>query len=427
MQLTARDYALIQLDRARLPGWPSRLIRGSGPPPQDPRDLALAEQIRMGAIKNFGLLHHSISHYAKGSKVDPLVHKILAIGLYQLRFLDRIPPSAAVDQAVEQTRRFGRKHAAGFVNAILRRATREPDVPLPDRSSDPLGYAQIALSHPEALVHLLAERHGTETMLALCEHDNREPPTLLRLFRGVTQDRLAQPGVTLSPHEQAGMVVADGARRSALAEWARSGVAQVQDATAAAVAVHLALAPGLDVLDRCAGMGTKTLQIQDELAGTGWVMAIEPSEDRCNALRELIQSRRITNVALLQARMLKEISELKRPAFDRILVDVPCSNSGVIARRPEARFSQDAKSLESLMELQDQILDDSAPYLRPGGLMVYSTCSIWPSENQQRVDRFVTSHSQFEQIHVQSTLPRSGESPSVYRDGGFVAVLQRRL
>src|SRR4051794_11347043 len=119
--MTARDFALIQLDRLELPGWQTNLLRRGDPkPPADLRDLALAEQIRVGVIKNFGLLDFLIDHYSTHRRnLDPLVRKILAIALYQLRFLSRIPASAAVDQAVEQARRFGRRHASGFVNAIL--------------------------------------------------------------------------------------------------------------------------------------------------------------------------------------------------------------------------------------------------------------------------------------------------------------------
>src|SRR4051794_26507056 len=130
---SARDYALAMLDRTPLPGWRANHLRRRVDPPTDPRDPGLPEQNRIGGVKNLGLLEFLLGHYAKRpDRVDSLVRKVIAIGLYQLRFLTRIPASAAVDQAVEQVRRFGRPHSAGFVNAVLRRAAREPDVPLPD-------------------------------------------------------------------------------------------------------------------------------------------------------------------------------------------------------------------------------------------------------------------------------------------------------
>ena len=136
--MSARDHALRELDTKRLPGWPAGTIRkskASSAPPADARDLGLAENISAGVVKNLLLLQHLVQHYSGRNlkSVDVLVQKILAIGLYQLRFLSRIPASAAVDEAVEQARRFGQTRAAGFVNAILRKATREPSPPLPGR------------------------------------------------------------------------------------------------------------------------------------------------------------------------------------------------------------------------------------------------------------------------------------------------------
>jgi 16S rRNA (cytosine967-C5)-methyltransferase len=173
-------------------------------------------------------------------------------------------------------------------------------------------------------------------------------------------------------------------------------------------------------------MGTKTLQIHDVLGGTGWIMAVDPSGPRCHALRELLHKRHIENIAVVQSSMLHEIPELKRPAFDRILVDVPCSNSGVLARRPEARYAQSEENLASLARLQDQIMQDTADYLRSGGNLVYSTCSIWPEENEQRVQHFLQQHRDYHLVHSQLTWPSMSEDPVRYHDGGYVAVLRRK-
>src|SRR5690242_2699347 len=170
--MNARDAALLELDAIRLPGWRGgaarRRLQITEP---DPRDRALAEQIRIGVIKNLLLLQHLIAHHSDRSlkNIDEIVQKVLAIGLYQLRFLTRIPPSAAVDEAVEQTRRFGQPRAAGFVNAVLRNAIRNPDPPMPP---------EIALSHPHVLMERLRDLLGDEQqVLAFARHDNREPPT----------------------------------------------------------------------------------------------------------------------------------------------------------------------------------------------------------------------------------------------------------
>jgi 16S rRNA (cytosine967-C5)-methyltransferase len=425
--MNARDFALSQLDRVALPGWSPRLIKQKPQPPTDVRDLALAEQIRVGVIKHHSLLEFCIDHYAaKGSRIDPLVRKIIAIGLYQIRFLTRIPPSAAADEAVEQARRFGRRHAAGFVNAILRRATREPELPLPDRSAEPFRYAEIVLSHPAELIGRLVEMIGMDNAIRFCEHDNREPPTIVRAFSGAGFPPVDAEGISIAPHDQPGMFVVEGARRATFGRWASEGIAQVQDPTAAKVVPQMQIAGGMDLLDRCAGLGTKTLQMHDLMQGSGWIMAVDPSAARIEQLRRLLGARKIENIALLQVPMLRAVPEIRRPAFDRILIDAPCSNSGVMARRPEARYTQTAEGMTSLCELQDRILDDSADYLRPGGLLVYSTCSIWPEENGARVERFLSKRRDYELHDAHSTLPSLDDRPAGYHDGGYFAVLRRR-
>ena len=230
--MNARDFALVLLDKKWLPGWKQNLVREKKPRvPLDPRDRALAEQIVNGVVKNLRLLQEAIEHYSGKSpaNVDPVVQKILAIALYQLKFLDRIPASAAVDEAVKQTKRFGQRRASGFVNAVLRNFERQPGPAVPDASADPEGYAELALSHPPELFRRLVELLGDERALAFCRHDNAEPPTILRLFKGIERAALIEewerlrdrwkakgmpelPAVEIGPHELPGLLVVRGAR-----------------------------------------------------------------------------------------------------------------------------------------------------------------------------------------------------------------------
>jgi 16S rRNA (cytosine967-C5)-methyltransferase len=427
--MTSRDFALRELDEKRLPNWnPGAVRKGKAyAPPADPRDLALAENIVVGVVKNLLLLQHLTQHYSGRNlkSIDPVVQKILAIGLYQLRFLDRIPASAAVDEAVEQTRRFGQGRASGFVNAVLRKATRDPSPPLPGRDS-PAEYARVVLSHPPELFQKLQALLGTEDALRFCEHDQAEAPTIVRLGRDVDPGALVADGISVTPHEQPGMCVVDGAKRSHLADWASRGVAQAQDPTAASVVPHVGAQPGERVLDRCAGLGTKTLQLRDAVGDSGHVVAMDPAQVRCRGLQRLLDERKIANVAVRCSAWLADMSDGPTSEFDRVLADVPCSNSGVLARRPEARYAQGAQSLRSLARLQDQILTDAAGAVKPGGTLVYSTCSVWPEENRQRVDTFLKQHSEYELVEDRSTLPSLDADPTRYRDGGYWALLRRK-
>ena len=411
----ARDHALAELDQRRLPGWRENVLRKVRKANPTGRDRRLSDQIVIGVVKNLLHLQWLIEEFSGRSRksMEPLVQKILAVGLFQIRFLDRIPASAAVDEAVEQAKRFGQKRAAGFVNAVLRNAARGP---MPKAPGDAEEFAEKMLSHPKELWRRLVELVGREKALAICEHDNREAPLIVRLISG----KLEAEGVTIIPHEREGMFVVEGANVDVLSDWARRGIAQVQDPTAAEVVAQLGIERGESVLDRCCGLGTKTLQIREKVGDEGSVVAIDPSEDRCAVLQSVVAERQLENVTVVRSGQIQ--GETK---FSRILIDAPCSNSGVLARRPEARYSQDDKTLASLARLQDRILDDSAPALLNAGRLVYSTCSIWPQENQERVKNFLGRRPDYRLINEKLTFPSVDSDPTKYHDGGYWAVLER--
>jgi 16S rRNA (cytosine967-C5)-methyltransferase len=433
--VTARDLALAELDRRVLPGWKAHELRrpplrGKGDESLDPRDLALAEQILVGCVKNHLLLRRLIVHHSGRHlrSIDPLVQKVLSIGLYQLRFLDRIPASAAVNEAVEQAKRFGRARAAGFVNAVLRKAATSGGTPplLPDPALEPAAYAETALSHPRELFDRLVRLLGVPDALRFCEHDNREPPTIVRLMPDASADDLQSPGVTVTPHAHLGMFVVEPAKKALLAEWARRGIAQVQDPTAATVVEQIPISPGQHVLDRCAGLGTKTIQLREKVGDGGQVVAIDAMPQRVQQLQLLLAERQLGNVEVYQATMLPQLSQFADRLFDVALVDVPCSNSGVLARRAEARYAQTDAALASLSNLQAAILDDTAPHVKAGGLLVYSTCSVWPEENGVAIEAFLARHPDYQRQPEHATLPSLSLDITNYQDGGYLAVLQRR-
>jgi 16S rRNA (cytosine967-C5)-methyltransferase len=168
-------------------------------------------------------------------------------------------------------------------------------------------------------------------------------------------------------------------------------------------------------------LGTKTIQIQERVGSTGQVFAIDPSAFRCAALTRTLGDRDISNVKVLQVGKLTAVAPEISADFDRILIDVPCSNSGVLARRPEARY---ASGLDCLLKLQREILDDTIPWLGSNGLLVYSTCSVWPEENELQIRQFMDRHSKLELLDQRSILPSSPDAQS-YHDGGYFAVLRK--
>ena len=430
--MNGRDFALLRLDEKYLPHWPKHAValryRKNAESPADVRDRALAEQIEIGTVKNLLLLQY-ITKECTGrelQKIDPLVQKVIGIALYQIRFLTRVPAAAAVHEAVEQARRFGQGKAAGFVNAALREAIRRKNAPLPSPDADPRAYAEAVLSHPGDLFDRLVAATSAEQVLAICRHNNIEPPCIQRLARDLKPDVLAHPSVTVLPHETPGMYVVTGATRSILARWAAKDLAQVQDPTSASVVSQCGIALGQTLLDRCCGVGTKTLQMREIVGETARIVAIDNSPVRCATLRATLADRRISNVQVYEAAHLPAGSKDMPALFDLALVDAPCSNSGVLARRPEARYTQGKDALISLSHLQKDILSNTAPRIRAGGLMVYSTCSIWPEENRGMVDAFLTAYPEYRLERDLLTLPSCTDSPTTYHDGGYYAVMRRQ-
>ena len=423
-----RDYAVLTLDELRLPGFTRQAFKRRSPvPPGDPRDRALGETLVAGVVKNLILLDTLVEIYAKRpiSQIDNRARLILLVAVAQIRLLDRVPDHALVMEAVHQTRRLkepGLAKASGFVNAVLREAVKRPDLSdrLPSRDNAE-EYAHVVLSHPRPLVERLIALLGPADALRFAEHDNRTPPTLARLIGDATPEALASEGLGVTPHEQPGIAVVTGAKQKDFAAWADAGLAQVQDATSAAVVGHLDVRPGMTVLDRCSGVGTKTRQLAEAVGEGGRVFAVDASGKRISTLRRALNGR---PVVAKRAEWAAEFPDDWPTAFDRILIDAPCSNSGVLARRPEARYAQ--TDHEELAALQAKILADAWPLLAPGGLLAYATCSVWPEENDAIVDAFAAATPGAETVDRAAWLPSfETDDPTRYRDGGYVAVLRK--
>lgn len=425
-----RDIALLRLDHAHLPGWKSGLIpRSDAPPTADTHaDAAFAEALYVGAVKRLLPLRWRIAHHAGRplKAIDPLVQKILVLAAWQLTGLANVPAAIAVDQAVEQCRRFRRPKAAGMVNAVLRNFTRQPAPDIPPSLPLP---EQWELRHglPRAVSARLIAELGPEPAAAIAAHADLTPPTIVRLYSHHTLADLTAalaslppPIPTCRPHAQPGLVVLESARREHFAALAERGLAQVQDPAAAAVAPLLDIQSHQRLLDRCCGNGTKTLHLRDLLGPTGHIDAVDPNPRRCQRLQHLLHARQLINITIST-----QLPPQPAP-YDRILLDVPCSNSGVLARRPEARFHQSPNALASLLPLQRSLLAESADLVAPGGLLVYSTCSLWPDENAAQIRSFLQRDTRFVLRFDQRTLPACPNNDVThYTDGGYVAVMVR--
>lgn len=361
------------------------------------RERAQAQRLAYGAVQRRGTSDAAIARLCDRppSRLDPPVLAALRLGLFELLFAAATPDHAAVDQAVELVKQAGAAHAAGFVNAVLRRAARErealSEALLGDDSTPEL--AAVAHSAPLWLARMWWQELGAEaarSLLAACN----EPAELAVRANTLASDReallakLREAGVDASPAEGPWPLAAPeeiaiaGRTGGALAELVASGELTPQSRGSAAAVEVLDPQPGEHVLDLCAGPGIKTGQIAARMGDRGEVISVEPDPER--AAEVAAQARRLglRSVTVVEA---GAAAGGMAPGFDRVLVDAPCSDLGALASRPDARWRKSPRAIERLAELQRRLLRAAATVLRPGGVLVYSTCTISRRENEDRV------------------------------------------
>lgn len=364
-------------------------------------DAALCSRIVYGVLQNQALLDFYLAAWCsqKPEHLQPPLLDILRIGLYQILFLDKIPVNAAVNESVELAKASGRGSAAGLVNAVLRRAARERDhlPPIPDK--DHIAYLSTKYSHPRWLVKRLTALLGEETESFLAADNTPAPLTIqVNPLKTRAEDltaALAAQGVTARPHPWVpGCLELTGVGDLTVLDPFQKGEFLVQDGAAALVARVAGVEPGDRVLDVCAAPGGKSFSAAFAMADRGRIIACDLHENKLKRVQEGARRLGLGCVETVAADGRNFRPEWEN-LFDTVLVDAPCSGLGIIRKKPDARY----KTLESLFTLpvvQDAILRNAARYVRPGGTLVYSTCTILPEENQQVTEAFLAETPEFE-------------------------------
>ena len=365
-----------------------------------PADRGLCHELVMGVLRQQLWLDRTLQHFANrpAHELDAAVRIILRLGLYQLRFLSRIPASAAVNEAVNLVNRARVSSARGLVNAVLRRAAREPEFDPTAAIDDPVEKLSVATSHPQWLLQRWITSFGIEQTKALAVTNNEPAPIAFRVVRhkggaGDVIEELRNGGAVV----EASSVCRDGWRVSGgiqlLAGLAAEGRIYLQDEGSQLVTEVMAVEPGQNVLDLCAAPGSKATHIGDAIAASGTVIAADIHEHR---IRTAAGSARLQGLNNTHCLVLDAARPLPfKTAFDRVLVDAPCSGTGTLRRNPEIRWRISTADIGDLRQRQIQLLLNAATAVKPNGRLVYSTCSIETEENEEVRQAFLENRNDF--------------------------------
>ncbi len=394
--MSARDTALSVLIDCRKNGaWMDAALKQHLSRDRlDRRDAALATRLCAAVLQNRMLLDAWISRYLKGklSALQPVVLDVLRLAVCQLRFFDKLPPNAVVNEAVEQAKRLANPRAAALVNALLRAMLRDPaKLTLPTELS-------LRYSHPDALVELLRENVGEEKLEALLASHNEAPPAniqtnLLKNDTPTLRDSLEAEGLHAEAHPwlpDCLLLSGGGIEQSAAF---REGAFYVQDAAARLAVLALSPEPGERVLDCCAAPGGKSFAAAVTMQNRGELISCDIHPHKTKLIEAGAER---LGISLIHA--LQKDASTPDPAwagsFDRIIADVPCSGLGVIRKKPDIRYKELAPT-ERLPQVQRRILEAQATHLKPGGTLVYSTCTVLRRENEAVVESFLADHPEF--------------------------------
>lgn len=404
-------------------------------------DRRFVTELVYGAVKAGETLDWIIKKYLvkPWGKVNPLVQEILRLGAYQLRYMDKVPASAACNESVELAKKFANMGAAKFVNGVLRSMVREPA-----KGNFPAGKGkatlQLALSeqHPEWLVRRWIKEFGYDEAKKLCQFDNEQAPLTVRTNTLKTSPselflQLTALGVeaTKSQLVDEGYVLENYGALDKLAPL-QDGYCQVQDESSMLVAHVVDPQPGDLVLDVCSAPGGKATHMAALMENRGRIVACDIYEHKLQRVMENA-SRLGINIIDPLLRDAREIQHDFAGKADRVLVDAPCSGLGVLRRKPDSRWRKTPQLLKELPELQLAILKSAAECVRSGGILVYSTCTIAKEENQDVVESFLAANQDFQLEHTGSRLPvpREAEMVQLYpqrdgTDGFFIACMRRK-
>lgn len=394
----------------------------------DKSERAFITRVTEGTLEHMIELDYMIDQFSKvkTAKMKPIIRWIIRSGVYQLKYMDSVPASAACNEAVKLAVKRGFGGLRGYVNGVLRSISRNlGQIVYPDRE-DVRKWLSITYSMPEWILDRWLEEYDKETVEAMLRDFLREKPVsarcnLSRISREELAERLEKEGVrvSLDPELSCGLKLCGFDHLGAL-EAFKEGLFMVQDVSSMRVAEWAEPEAGDYVIDVCAAPGGKALHMADKLNGTGFVEARDLTEYKTELIRDNIRRCRLTNINAV-SRDAAVYDKASKEKADIVIADLPCSGLGVLGRKTDLKYKLTPKAQESLVKLQREILSAVNPYVKPGGKLLYSTCTIDRRENEENAWWFTDTFPEFEKVREKQFLPGIDEG-----DGFYIAQFQKK-
>jgi 16S rRNA (cytosine967-C5)-methyltransferase len=420
----------------------------------NPRDRSFIHEMVIGVLRWKSRLDLEIRKASRDPRrqIDPRLLQLLRLGAYQILYLDRVPDAAAVNESVSLARaHFHDEKIAKFVNALLRQIARQKNQEtLPPLEESPVAHIAQATAHPEWMVRRWIRDFGLESTLLLCQSNNLRPPhtirvNTLKISREKLQKKFEDLGIEAhpTPYAPEGLILGEGFHPLGDPLFAQ-GMYFIQDESSQIVSHIVNPRAGERILDACAAPGGKTTHLAQLMNNHGHIIGIDRYRSKLRRLQENLSRMGISIISPIVADALGPLPFPKVPFLDRILVDAPCTGLGILHRHPEIKWRRKPQDPRRLQETQLGVLRNVASYLKPGGILVYSTCTLTPEENHEVVESFLKEHPDFQQENLRDlgmeefgplidakgffrTYPDRVKPQDGYRMDGFFAARMRRM
>lgn len=416
--MNAREVALKALYEIDKNGAYLNIVLKNSLDKADARDRGFVTELMYGVITNKIALDYIISKYSKIrlKKISPWVLNILRMGVFQIYYMDKIPHNAVCDEAVKLAKKYSHKAGSGFVNGVLRNFSRDKESFSFPRFEDKAEELSLKYSYPIWLTKRIVSEYGEEKCEELYKENSRAHSPVLRVNPLKTNissliEILRNEGVECEEiSEPINCVKVKGALNINQSRAYSEGMFSLQNISSQLAVCALDAKEGELVIDMCAAPGGKTCAIAERMNNKGKVISFDIFEHKVKLIEEAAKR---LGIDIIDAKVKNsaELDESLLNCADRVLADVPCSGFGVIHKKPDIKYSRKEEDIEGLVEIQRKILNNSAKYVKPGGALVYSTCTILPEENRMRISDFLKEHTEFKKISEQQLLTSEmGES-----------------